>query len=249
MHNLPDAIVLCGGAGLRLREITGNGPKAMATIAGRPFLELLLRQLRRSGCERTILAVGYRQEVIRSHFTDRFLGMQLVYSVEASPLGTGGALRNAADLVESDSVLVLNGDSYTDVDFTAFVTYHHESKADASLVVVPTDGRGDCGNVVVDEQGTITGFREKQTFSGSRYFNAGIYVLSRSLLCQIPAGGPVSIEQELFPQWLAEGKSIRAYTCLGACMDIGTPDRYRNAQAILANVEEEAEHTPREGQL
>ena len=121
MPSTPDAILLCGGAGLRLRSVIGDAPKGMASVAGRPFLELLLRQLRRHGFERAILAVGYRKDVIQSHFGERAFGLHLAYSVESSPLGTGGALRNAADLIESDSVLIMNGDSYTDADLSEFV--------------------------------------------------------------------------------------------------------------------------------
>src|SRR6185312_11301036 len=115
MLNAPDVIILCGGAGTRLRSVT-EGPKAMASVAGRPFLELLLRQLRRWGFERVVLAVGYQHEAIRSHFGAKAVGLDLLYSSELIPLGTGGALRNAAELVASDPAIVLNGDSSTDAD-------------------------------------------------------------------------------------------------------------------------------------
>lgn len=249
MPKLPDAIVLCGGAGLRLRDITGNGPKAMASIAGRPFLELLLRQLRRNGFERAILAVGYQHDMIRSHFAERTFGLQLVYSAESSPLGTGGALRNAADLLETNSALVLNGDSYTNADLAAFVAHHHESGADASLVVVPADGRGDVGTVLVDGHGCVTRFVEKLSSAGAKHLNAGIYMVSRRILYDVPAGVQVSLEETLFPQWLDEGRCIKAYVYLGACLDIGTPERYRNAQVSLANVELEAGPPRREDEL
>src|SRR6266545_2288700 len=98
MHSVPDAIVLCGGVGTRLRVVT-DGPKAMVSVGGRPFLEFLLRQLRRSGVERVILAVGFQSNVIRNHFGEEAFGLHLVYSPEVTPLGTGGALRNAANLV------------------------------------------------------------------------------------------------------------------------------------------------------
>src|ERR1700680_1655437 len=97
MPKPPDAIILCGGAGVRLREIAGDRPKAMVRIVERPFLELLFKQLRRNGFERAILAFGYQKNMIRAHFGERACGLQLVYSPESSPLGTGGALRNAAD--------------------------------------------------------------------------------------------------------------------------------------------------------
>src|ERR1051326_6545428 len=160
MHRAPDAIVLCGGAGSRLRTVT-NCPKAMVPVAGRPFLELLLRQLRRWGIERVILAVGYQRDAIRNHFGDEAFGLHLVYSPELTPLGTGGALRNAADLVSSTTALVLNGDSYTDADFHRFLRCHDDSGAPVSLLVVPFDGREDCGTVSVDAGGQLLLFQEK----------------------------------------------------------------------------------------
>jgi NDP-sugar pyrophosphorylase family protein len=237
MLNTPDAIVLCGGAGLRLRTITGDVPKSMADVANRPFLELLLRQLRRHRFERVILAVGYRQDVIRSHFGERAFGLYLTYSAESSPLGTGGALRKAADLVESKSVLIMNGDSYTDADLREFVADYRESKSDASVIVVPADGRADCGTVLVDGRGRLAGFAEKQNTFHSPYVNAGIYLIASRIVQDIPPGLQTSLEKELFPQWLREGRHVRAFVCPQRCVDIGTPDRYMNAQDILATVE------------
>ncbi|MGH9356706.1 MAG: nucleotidyltransferase family protein [Terriglobia bacterium] len=237
MPDMPDAILLCGGAGLRLRSVTGNAPKGMAEIGGRPFLELLLRQLHRHGFQRAILAVGYQKDVIQSHFGDSALGLRLEYAVESAPLGTGGALSNAADLVEQDSVLIMNGDSYTEVDLRKVLDDHRESKADASVVVVPADGRGDCGSVLLDEGGRLVGFQEKQGALHAPYLNAGIYMVSRNVLKEIPRGIEISLEQELLPRWLQQGKYVKGFVCMGRCIDIGTPERYRSAQDILANVE------------
>jgi mannose-1-phosphate guanylyltransferase len=236
MRTAPDAIVLCGGAGSRLRTMTDD-PKAMVSVAGRPFLELLLRQLHRWGIERVILAVGYRSEAIQSHFSDEAFGLQLLYSKEVFPLGTGGALRNAADLVESSVALVLNGDSYTDADLRRFLADHHDSGADMSVLIVPPDGRDDCGTVSIDIEGRLLAFQEKQAQIGPKYINAGIYLVSRYMLQEIAAGSEISLERELIPQWLAQGKRIRATVDPAACHDIGTPERYRTAQATLAEAE------------
>jgi NDP-sugar pyrophosphorylase family protein len=249
MPNSPDAVLLCGGAGLRLRSAIGNAPKGLADVAGRPFLELLLRQLRRHGVERTILAVGYQKELIQSHFGERAFGMHLAYSVESCPLGTGGALRNAADLIESDNVLIMNGDSYTDADLCEFVVAHREANADLSVVVVSADGRDDCGSVLIDGSGKLAGFAEKQDSFHAPYVNAGIYMMSRQMLYEIPPGREVSLERELLPQWLRQGKNILAFVCPGRCIDIGTPERYRSAQDILANVEVDARVPQCESQL
>jgi NDP-sugar pyrophosphorylase family protein len=212
----------------------------MATVAGRPFLELLLHQLHRHGFSRVLMAVGYQKDVIRSHFGPETLGLRLIYSEESSPLGTGGALRNAADLLETDIVLVMNGDSYTDVDLGRFVAEHRATKADVSLAVVPADGRVDCGFVFAKESGKLTGFAEKKEDAGARYINAGVYLLSKSLLLEIPRGLPVSLERELLPRWLEAGRSIRTFVTGGACVDIGTPERFREAQQVLAHAEQNA---------
>ena len=249
MPHLPDGIILCGGAGVRLRSVLGSAPKAMASIGGRPFLELLLRQLRRYGFRRVVLAVGFRQEMIRTHFGERAFGLELAYSPEASPLGTGGALRNAADHVESDIALIMNGDSYTDADLSGFVADHREAKADISLVVTSPDGRGDCGSVYVNRKGYVERFAEKQSLTVAPYVNAGIYIMPQRLLHSIPAGLPVSLEQDLFPHWLQEGYHLKACVCSGMCVDIGTPDRYHRARDILANVEMEPCAPNCEGQI
>jgi len=237
MPRVPDALVLCGGAGLRLRDVTGNGPKSMATVAGRPFLNLLLKQLQRNGFERIILAVGYQRDAIQSYFGELAHGLQLIYSVETSPLGTGGALRNAADLVQSDIVLITNGDSYADADLIRFVADLAESKAEASMIVVPADGRSDGGSVVLDQSDRLMRLGEKQEPFGAQYLNAGIYLLSRDLLFDIPPRLQLSLERELLPRWLKEGRYIKGFVHLGKCVDIGTPERYRNAQDILVNAE------------
>jgi NDP-sugar pyrophosphorylase family protein len=238
MNNAPDVIVVCGGAGLRLRSITGDLPKAMASIAGRPFLELLLRQLRRHGFKRAILAVGYQKDAICSHFRDQAFGLDLTYSAEFSPLGTGGAIRKAADLLDSDSALIMNGDSYTDADLCEFVFNYRESKADASMLVVPADERSDCGSPQLDGEGRVISFDEKLGAFHTPYLNAGVYLISRPMLYEIPPQVDVSLERELLPSWLHQGKYIRGFVSLSRCIDIGTPERYRYAQEALANVEE-----------
>ncbi len=237
MPSVADAIVLCGGAGTRLRSVTGDAPKSLATIGDRPFLDILIDQLRRHGFEHVILAVGYQGDLIRSHFDSRALDMSLEYSIESTPLGTGGALRNAVDFVKSEAVLIMNGDSYTDADLSGFVAGHCQSQADLSVLVVPTDGRVDCGLVSVDPAGRVLGFKEKQFASGMQYVNAGIYMVAKKILYEMPLNQRVSLEEELFPRWLAAGKNIRAFHHSGRCVDIGTPERYLLAQETLANVE------------
>ena len=210
----------------------------MASVAGRPFLELLLRQLHRYGFPRAIMAVGYRREAIRSHFGTEAFGLNLAYSEETIPLGTGGALRNAVHLLESDCALVMNGDSYTDLDLGRFVAEHWAKKAGVSLAVVPADGRTDCGSVFADADGWLAGFAEKEDNTKAPYINAGIYLIPKSLLLEIPAGDQTSLERDLLPRWREERRSIHIFVGASACIDIGTPERFRDAQQSLAGVEQ-----------
>lgn len=237
MRSRPDVVVLCGGAGTRLRSITGELPKGMATVAGRPFLELLLGQLTRQGFTRVILAVGFQSDFIRSHFGENMSGSEVVYSTELRPLGTGGAVRNAAHLIQSDSLLVMNGDSYTDVDLAQVVDDYDKSRPDASLVVVGAGDRTDCGFVLLNEENKVVGFNEKQPTSSARFVNAGIYVFSSDMLHDIPVERESSLEREVIPAWLKESKNVKGFLHHGTCIDIGTPDRYRDAQTLLAAVE------------
>src|SRR6202050_1403605 len=148
MPEIPDVVILAGGFGLRLRGTIGDVPKPMAPIAGRPFLELLLRQLKRHGFSRVILSVGYKQEVIREHFGEEAFGLELVYSIETSPLGTGGALREAVAHIRTETALIMNGDSYTDVDLSRLGREAAANGVDVTGVVIP-ESRTDAGSGVL----------------------------------------------------------------------------------------------------
>jgi D-glycero-alpha-D-manno-heptose 1-phosphate guanylyltransferase len=236
MPDTPDAIILCGGAGQRLRDVIGDVPKPMATVGGRPFLELLLTQLQRYGFSRVILAVGYRMGVIQSHFGSSALNMQVLYSPESSPLGTAGAVRKAATLVATDSVLIMNGDTYTDMDLRRLIADHHASNATVSLVAVPSGRRSDGGTIRVNATGRVVGFEEKRGGAAEGlYMNAGIYMMSRQALYDISPGNEASLEHEVFPRWLRQQIHLQAITGPYTCVDIGTPDRYSDAQRLLAD--------------
>jgi D-glycero-alpha-D-manno-heptose 1-phosphate guanylyltransferase len=248
MLQIPDVVILAGGAGLRLKSVTGETPKPMAKIGERPFLELLLHQLKRQGFVRIILSLGQKQQMIREHFGEKTSGLHLCYSVEQVPLGTGGALRQSVLHVVTDSFLALNGDSYTDVNLNQLVEAHLICKANVTMAVIP-DSRNDAGSVIFDEEGKVTAFAEKQFVRGSSYRSAGIYMLNRALMEEIGSGVNISLEEQLFPKWLASGKHIQAFVSPARCIDIGTPERYREAQVLLASVESNESIIRNEGQL
>lgn len=248
MSSLPDAVILCGGAGVRLKSITGDTPKPMAMIGGRPFLELLLVQLKRHGCSRVVLSAGYKHEVIRGYFGESALGLEILYSVECAPLGTGGALAQAVREISTDSFLVMNGDSYAEVDLAGLALVHSKSTADATVVVI-AETRSDAGSVMLSETGGVTAFAEKSSELNTLYQSAGIYMFKKTLWSSIPRIGKISLEEQLFPEWLANGKRIEAFVFSGGCIDIGTPERYLKAQHLLAHLGRDATILGHEGKL
>lgn len=224
------AIVLAGGLGTRLREAVPDGPKPMAPVAGRPFLAWLLDALADAGFTRAVLAVGYRHDAIRDHFGDSYRAMALDYSVEDRPLGTGGAIRLAADRVDVAEVFVLNGDTFVDVDFTAMRELHRAGAERLTLAVARVDDAARYGALrIVD--GHVAGFVEKGR-GGPGAINAGTYLVSRDVLACIPAGEAHSFEQQLLVPRLDELRPA-AFETTGRFIDIGVPDDYARAQRLF----------------
>ena len=160
--------------------------------------------------------------------------MDLRYSHEASPLGTGGALRLAMPMLMSDSVLIMNGDSYCDARLKPFFVWHQAQHSLASVLLSKTSDTRRFGRVDIDERGHIIQFREKSSVMDSGWVNAGIYLLSRQLIETIPSDRSVSLECELFPAWI--GCGIRGYRSEGKLLDIGVPEAYARASADLGKV-------------
>ena len=216
------AVVLCGGLGTRLRSVVDDRPKAMALVRGRPFLTYLLDQLTEAGVSDIILATGYLGDHVSELLGEQYRGVRLHYSREASPLGTGGALRLAAR--NYPFAMVLNGDSYCKVDLGAFVEWHFDSGNRNSMIVTHVDDVRQFGSVQVDAEGRITAFQEKSPGLGtatSGLINAGIYIVCGELIESIPEDRPVSLEREVFPRWL-DGR-FRVFPSDGGFIDIGTP--------------------------
>lgn len=230
-ENGMQAILLAGGLGTRLRAVLPDLPKPMAPVAGRPFLAHVLDALVEAGFESAVLAVGYRFEAIRDHFGTAYRGMRLDYSVEASPLGTGGAIRLAADLTTADPVFVLNGDTYLELDYHAMLAAHRASGARLSVAVCDVADVGRYGSLEV-ESGRIVGFREKGR-SGPGLINAGTYLVSAEVMARIPPGRAHSFEQELLMPLVAEIRPL-AYVTRGLFIDIGVPEDYARAQKLFA---------------
>ncbi|MCS6786542.1 MAG: nucleotidyltransferase family protein [Thiobacillaceae bacterium] len=225
------AIVLAGGLGTRLRAVVPQLPKPMAPVAGRPFLEYVLDRLVAAGCAHLVLAVAYRHEAIEAHFGSAYRGVPIVYSLEANPLGTGGAIRQAAQWITAEPVCVVNGDTYVELDYAAMHAAHRAAGASLTVAVCAVDDVGRYGSLtVVDER--IVAFAEKGG-SGPGLINAGTYLIERNLIEGIPPGRVHSLEQELLVPRVAALRPL-AFVCRGRFIDIGVPEDYARAQQLFA---------------
>jgi D-glycero-alpha-D-manno-heptose 1-phosphate guanylyltransferase len=221
-----EAIILAGGFGTRLAHIVSNVPKPMANVNGVPFLEHLLNYLSRQGISRVILAVGYKKEHIIEYFGENYNGICIKYSNEDSPLLTGGAIKKALTLSQSDIVYVINGDTYFDVPLKEMYNDFIESDADISIASYKIKNNCRYGTIIFDSDYWIKKFEEKQ-FQNEGYINGGIYLLRRTLLENYP--NAFSFEQEILEKNLKLYK-IRAYCCQRYFIDIGVPEDYYRAQ-------------------
>ena len=225
------AVILAGGLGTRLQAVVADRPKVLADIGGRPFLAYLLDQLAAAGIRYAVLCTGYLGEQVQSAFGHSYAGLRLAYSQEPSPLGTAGALRLAMPLLESDPVLVMNGDSFCQADLPAFWAWHCAHVSAATLLVTEMPDTERYGRVQTGADDRVLHFDEKGSARGPGWISAGIYLLSRSVVETIPSGRAVSIERETFPAWI--GRGLYAYRSQGRFMDIGTPETYTDAERFF----------------
>lgn len=227
------AIILAGGLGTRLRSVVSDRPKVLAEINGLPFLAYLLSDLQLSGVKQVIIAIGYMGFMIREYFGSRFGNMNILYSEEKYPLGTGGALSLAAKGISTENVLVLNGDSYFGLSYRDFYKAHKEKKSNFTIALTKVENVGRYGRVIFDENGKVTGFEEKSKRNSPGYINAGVYLTTRNFLLSIPAAKSISLEREVLPELI--GNEFFTYKAEGFFIDIGTPESYAQASRIFEN--------------
>jgi mannose-1-phosphate guanylyltransferase len=224
------ALILAGGEGTRLRPLTETIPKPVIPLVGRPFITYMIEWLRGHGVDDVILACGFMAEGIRAVLGEGdSLGVRLRYVEEPRPLGTGGALKFAEELLD-ERFLMLNGDVLTDIDVTGLLAQHERTGAVATLALIPVDDPSAYGLVRRAADDSVTEFLEKPKPEeiDTNLINAGCYVLERTVLGSMaPAGTNVSIERDVFPALVDHG--LYGYATSGYWLDIGTPERYLQA--------------------
>lgn len=233
------AVVLVGGEGTRLRPLTSTTPKPLLPIAGRPLVERQLVWLAAHGVDEVVLSLGYLPDAFVEHFPgDRFASMRLTYAVEREPLGTAGAIRFAAEHAGIDErFVVCNGDVLTTLDLGAFVDFHVERGATATIHLSQVEDPSALGVVPTYPDGEVKAFIEKPApgTAPTNWINAGTYVLEPEVLGRIPPAIATSIERETFPRLLEDRGRVYALATDDYWLDVGTPEKYLEAHAdVLA---------------
>jgi D-glycero-alpha-D-manno-heptose 1-phosphate guanylyltransferase len=224
------AVLLVGGLGTRLRALVPNRPKPLARIGDTSFLALLLEQLRRENVRDVVLCTGYMAEQVEAEFGDGTrVGMNIVYSRETEPLGTAGALRLAQSHVAAETFIVMNGDSFVEVDFTRLRTFHQNKGGIATMVLSRVDNASRYGTVEIDDLHHVRNFAEKTGRDGPGLINAGVYICEPTLFQYLPEYSG-SLERDVFPRLI--GRGLFGLEQSGLFIDIGTPDDYLAAQHI-----------------
>lgn len=230
MHAADEAIVLVGGLGTRLRSVVADLPKPLAPVAGRPFLAHLLDQMAAGGLRRVILATGYRAEQVEQSIGSRWAGMDIVYSREQEPLGTGGAIRLAARQLQGTGVHLANGDTFLRYQPHALERLVLDAGVSLGIALAHVPDVGRYGAVEIAGN-CVAGFREKGGH-GPGLINAGSYFLSAAGLAALPAVNHYSFETAvLLP--LAAARDVVALTDTQDFIDIGVPEDYARAQQLL----------------
>ncbi len=225
------AVLLVGGLGTRLQSMLPSTPKPLARVGDMPFLELLVLQLRCQGIRRIVMCTGHLAGQIEEEFGDGHKwGVAIEYSQESRPLGTAGAVKFAErHLQHVSEFLVMNGDSFLELDFRDFIRFHREHGGLISMAVRGVPDAARFGTVQMDKRDRVIGFIEKTGAQAPGIINGGVYLFNRAILDDIPQG-PASFEKDLFPRLLERG--VYALEQRGMFIDIGTPEDYARAQAL-----------------
>ena len=228
------AIILAGGIGTRLSGLLKGLPKPMVSINGKPFLSILMKKLINEGVSSLILSVGYRNEKIKRYFGNSYKSVPIYYSVEETPLGTGGAIKKSLEYVSDDTILIFNGDSFFDIDINNFFTFHKEHFCDISIAIKKTKQTDRYGTVVINKRHRITKFKEKAKVKNT-YINCGSYVVNRKIFDNIDIKNNFfSFEKDILEsnyKFLING-----FASNGKFIDIGVPKDLIKAENFFKNL-------------
>ena len=218
-------ILLVGGFGTRLKPLTDESPKPMLPVAGLPVTEHQILAAKKAGIHTLVLATSYLSEIFIPYFGDGSKwGMKILYAVEKEPLGTGGAIRNAAELLGRDEpIVIFNGDVLSRHSIADQIAFHISKKAYVTLHLIEVEDARAFGCVPTDKDGRVTAFLEKMDNPVTHSINAGCYVFSPDVVDQIPLGKVVSVERETFPALVESGRPVFGYLEAAYWLDVGTP--------------------------
>lgn len=232
-------LLLVGGLGTRLRSVVSDKPKPLAPIGGISFLELLVMQVSSQGLRRLVMCTGFEAGQIQREFGDgRKWNVSIDYSEEERALGTAGAIKLAERFVSHfPCFVVMNGDSFLELDLRRLIRFHREHGGSASIAVRRVSDAARYGTVQLDQKNRVVRFSEKMGIPEPGVINGGVYVFNRGILDRIP-DGPSSLEKDLFPDLL--NQRIFALEQDGMFIDIGTPEDYARAQALYLKLSQAA---------
>ena len=233
------AVLLVGGMATRLQSVLPSTAKPLALVGDTPFLDLLVIQLRAQGIRRLVMCTGHLADQIEQRFGNGCKwNLTIQYSKELRPLGTAGAVKLAKHCLESDSdFVVMNGDSFLEMDFHRLIRFHQEHGGLVSMTIRSVPNAARYGTVRMNKSNRITAFDEKRGLEEPGLISSGVYVFKRALLEHIP-DGPASLETDVFPQLLKEG--MFALEQNGIFIDIGTPEDYARAQTLCLDLQQAA---------
>lgn len=235
--NNVEVVILCGGKGTRISPVIGDKPKVLADINGRTFLEIFIEQLVSHGFKKIILSVGYLKDQIKDYVQKGELEKQkkckIYFSEEEISLGTGGAIKNAEKFIENDHFLVINGDTFSSVNFKDFYKYHFDKNALISMAVVNNKNSSDYGSIEINDKGEIIGFFEKK-YEGAGIISAGMYFMDKKVFNLMPEKESFSLEKDFFSKVIKN--NFFGFIHNGDIIDIGTPERYEKAKNILNKI-------------
>ena len=226
------ALILAGGLGTRLRTVVDDLPKPLAPVNGKPFLHYILHSLAAQQVERCVLSIGYKAELIQQVFGNQYAGLRIDYVVEQQPLGTGGALRLAAQQID-DAFCLLNGDTLAELSLQSLAAFHQQHQSDITLSLASVNDLSRYGSVMLDAGSRVTGFAEKQPQGGSGLINAGVYCIARHALHRMPPPGD-TFSLERFLEKHTNELAIFGTINTGYFIDIGIPEDYLRAQQEFA---------------